>query len=319
MPNYELPPDLAQTEILRVVVRENLTEALIDRLVCDLVRPPFHRASQRSLVLTPRRWCRWSLRNALRSRTAGCTRSPPSGCTATQGRAIRRRSLREKTASRPRAHTRNRAKKKHVRASGPGAGRCGRRVSKRPHCTCRWALFSPCITMSLRAMPPGGKKNALFRRCGESGHVAHVATSITAVVCLHRLGDHTGHCWIHAASGCVDSHSIILKGYRIWCNGHHKLGPSVDKLIKKILQLESTSMYSICKCCRARYSLLVPRFHPLTSMSLYSISADSSGMLFQEFRTTVARTESSLRWFQGGVSVFPDRENSRPTSIDVAN
>ncbi|KZT44602.1 glutamate decarboxylase [Sistotremastrum suecicum HHB10207 ss-3] len=38
VPNYELAPGLDQVEILRVVVRENMTESLIDRLVTDLVR-----------------------------------------------------------------------------------------------------------------------------------------------------------------------------------------------------------------------------------------------------------------------------------------
>ncbi|TDL27212.1 glutamate decarboxylase [Rickenella mellea] len=37
VPNYELAPDLETIEILRVVVRENMSEALVDRLVCDLV------------------------------------------------------------------------------------------------------------------------------------------------------------------------------------------------------------------------------------------------------------------------------------------
>ena len=37
VPNYNLPPELEKVEILRVVVRENMTESLIDRLVCDLV------------------------------------------------------------------------------------------------------------------------------------------------------------------------------------------------------------------------------------------------------------------------------------------
>jgi len=37
VPNYDLPPDLEKVDILRVVVRENMTEALIDRLVCDLI------------------------------------------------------------------------------------------------------------------------------------------------------------------------------------------------------------------------------------------------------------------------------------------
>jgi len=37
VPNYDLAPDLSQIDILRVVVKENFTEALLDRLVCDLV------------------------------------------------------------------------------------------------------------------------------------------------------------------------------------------------------------------------------------------------------------------------------------------
>jgi hypothetical protein len=37
VPNYDLAPDLSQVDILRVVVKENFTEALLDRLVCDLV------------------------------------------------------------------------------------------------------------------------------------------------------------------------------------------------------------------------------------------------------------------------------------------
>ncbi|THH14323.1 hypothetical protein EW146_g5991 [Bondarzewia mesenterica] len=37
VPNYELPPDLENVEILRVVVRENLSEVLIDRLVADII------------------------------------------------------------------------------------------------------------------------------------------------------------------------------------------------------------------------------------------------------------------------------------------
>ncbi|KAG1883197.1 pyridoxal phosphate-dependent transferase [Suillus subluteus] len=37
VPNYELAPDLEQVQILRVVVRENMTEALVDRLVEDIV------------------------------------------------------------------------------------------------------------------------------------------------------------------------------------------------------------------------------------------------------------------------------------------
>ncbi|KAG5727584.1 Glutamate decarboxylase [Termitomyces sp. T112] len=37
VPNYELPPNLEQVEILRVVVRENMTEVLVDQLVADLM------------------------------------------------------------------------------------------------------------------------------------------------------------------------------------------------------------------------------------------------------------------------------------------
>jgi glutamate decarboxylase len=37
VPNYELAPDLESVEILRVVVRENMTEVLVDRLVNDLI------------------------------------------------------------------------------------------------------------------------------------------------------------------------------------------------------------------------------------------------------------------------------------------
>jgi len=37
VPNYELAPDLQNVEILRVVVRENMTEVLIDRLVTDII------------------------------------------------------------------------------------------------------------------------------------------------------------------------------------------------------------------------------------------------------------------------------------------
>jgi glutamate decarboxylase len=37
VPNYELAPDLASVDILRVVVRESMTEELIDRLVSDIV------------------------------------------------------------------------------------------------------------------------------------------------------------------------------------------------------------------------------------------------------------------------------------------
>jgi len=37
VPNYDLPPSLSDVDILRVVVKENCTEALVDRLVCDIV------------------------------------------------------------------------------------------------------------------------------------------------------------------------------------------------------------------------------------------------------------------------------------------
>ena len=37
VPNYELAPDLSEIEILRVVVRETVSEVLIERLIGDLV------------------------------------------------------------------------------------------------------------------------------------------------------------------------------------------------------------------------------------------------------------------------------------------
>jgi glutamate decarboxylase len=37
VPNYDLAPDLGHIDILRVVVKENFTEALLDRLIADLV------------------------------------------------------------------------------------------------------------------------------------------------------------------------------------------------------------------------------------------------------------------------------------------
>jgi glutamate decarboxylase len=37
VPNYDLAPDLGHVDILRVVVKENFTEALLDRLLCDIV------------------------------------------------------------------------------------------------------------------------------------------------------------------------------------------------------------------------------------------------------------------------------------------
>ena len=40
VPNYELAPDLSEIEILRVVVRETVSEVLIERLIADIVSPP---------------------------------------------------------------------------------------------------------------------------------------------------------------------------------------------------------------------------------------------------------------------------------------
>ena len=40
VPNYELAPDLSEIEILRVVVRETVSEVLIERLLGDLVSLP---------------------------------------------------------------------------------------------------------------------------------------------------------------------------------------------------------------------------------------------------------------------------------------
>jgi len=37
VPNYELPPALEKIEILRVVIRENITEVLIDQLITDII------------------------------------------------------------------------------------------------------------------------------------------------------------------------------------------------------------------------------------------------------------------------------------------
>ncbi|KAG6844494.1 hypothetical protein H0H87_006568 [Tephrocybe sp. NHM501043] len=37
VPNYELPPSLEQTQILRVVVKESMTEVLVDQFVADLI------------------------------------------------------------------------------------------------------------------------------------------------------------------------------------------------------------------------------------------------------------------------------------------
>ena len=50
VPNYDLAPDLSQIDILRVVVKENFTEALLDRLVADLVciSAPFYHCPRSS-------------------------------------------------------------------------------------------------------------------------------------------------------------------------------------------------------------------------------------------------------------------------------
>ena len=50
VPNYDLAPDLSQVDILRVVVKENFTEALLDRLVADIVciSAPFNRCPRSS-------------------------------------------------------------------------------------------------------------------------------------------------------------------------------------------------------------------------------------------------------------------------------
>jgi len=40
VPNYELAPDLSEIEILRVVVRETVSEVLIERLIADIVSLP---------------------------------------------------------------------------------------------------------------------------------------------------------------------------------------------------------------------------------------------------------------------------------------
>lgn len=37
VPNYELAPNLENVEILRVVIRENMTAVMVDRLVADIV------------------------------------------------------------------------------------------------------------------------------------------------------------------------------------------------------------------------------------------------------------------------------------------
>ncbi|KIK31303.1 hypothetical protein PISMIDRAFT_140205 [Pisolithus microcarpus 441] len=50
VPNYELPPDLGNVQILRVVVRENLAEALVDRLFADIVEITQNLIDRRSSV-----------------------------------------------------------------------------------------------------------------------------------------------------------------------------------------------------------------------------------------------------------------------------
>lgn len=51
VPNYELAPDLQNIEILRVVVRENVTADMIDRLVADLVSTMMHADVSKVLML----------------------------------------------------------------------------------------------------------------------------------------------------------------------------------------------------------------------------------------------------------------------------
>ena len=50
VPNYNLAPDLNQVDILRVVVKESFTEALLDRLIVDIVciDPRCHRCPHSS-------------------------------------------------------------------------------------------------------------------------------------------------------------------------------------------------------------------------------------------------------------------------------
>jgi len=50
VPNYELPPNLEKVEILRVVVRENVTEVLIDKLIADIVEITEHLGDSSSSV-----------------------------------------------------------------------------------------------------------------------------------------------------------------------------------------------------------------------------------------------------------------------------
>lgn len=74
VPNYELPPDLQATEILRVVVRENTTATMVDRLVADLVSAVVHAVDVLGFVLMARAMCSWRLWRGSRRRTRRCTR-----------------------------------------------------------------------------------------------------------------------------------------------------------------------------------------------------------------------------------------------------
>ena len=71
VPNYELAPDLENVEILRVVVREQLTATMIDRLVADIVRLSFACALPATHILA-----RWRSSIALRRRIVPHTRWP---------------------------------------------------------------------------------------------------------------------------------------------------------------------------------------------------------------------------------------------------
>lgn len=53
VPSYELAPNLESVEILRVVVRENVTAVLIDKLVADIVRSILCQAAIHQLMLWP--------------------------------------------------------------------------------------------------------------------------------------------------------------------------------------------------------------------------------------------------------------------------
>lgn len=52
VPNYELPPNLEKVQILRVVVRENVTESLIEVLVQDLISITRHLMEQQRVART---------------------------------------------------------------------------------------------------------------------------------------------------------------------------------------------------------------------------------------------------------------------------